>query len=574
MIENLFVQVSLVIIVATLVSFIMRIIKQPLIIGYILTGIIVSPFFLGLIGHSSNIDAFAHFGIALLFFIVGLHLNPKFIKTMGASALVIGLLQVLITAAVGVGVGLLFGFSFVASVLLGLALSFSSTIIVMKFLSDKGDLETVYGRISVGVLLVQDLIVILVLMFISTISSSNLSFTSLFFDVLFKGGGFFVLLFLFSKYVLPKFETFIGRNQEFLFLFSLAWCFALAGAFEYLGFSLEIGALLAGISLSMTSLNHEISSKIKPLRDFFLILFFIVLGSQINFSHFSHLIFPAIILSLFVLLIKPIIIMSIMGKMGYTKRNSFRVGFSLSQISAFSLILISTASIFKLISSDYVSLISVVTILTITGSTYFFSYDKSIYKAISPLLRIFERKGDKRDRIKHITGKHHDIILFGANRMGFDIIETLKRLKKKFLVVDFNPETVAKLSKEGIDVEFGDLDDIEFLSEFDFRNNKMVISTVPDVDANLMLLKFVRNVNKKAIVIVVGTMVEDSLKLYKNGATYVVVPRSLGGRHVASLLENYKFNLDKFLREKSRHLNRINEVISKRKNLSFNRVKK
>ena len=271
---GVFVELSIVIIIAVVVAGIMRLLKQPLVIGYILTGIIVSPYFLNIVTSTDAIATFAQIGIVLLLFMVGLNLNPRIIKDVGKVSLVTGVGQVIFTSLIGFFIGQLLGFSTIVSIYIAVALTFSSTIIIMKLLSDKGDLETLYGRIAIGFLIVQDLIVIVILMVISSIPT-GLDFATLALESVFKGVGLLILLFLISVYIFPRITKAIAKSQEFLLLFSIGWCFAIASLFYYLNFSIEAGALLAGITLSLSPYHYEISSKMKPLRDFFIILFFI-----------------------------------------------------------------------------------------------------------------------------------------------------------------------------------------------------------------------------------------------------------------------------------------------------------
>ncbi|GAG16612.1 unnamed protein product, partial [marine sediment metagenome] len=253
---------------------------------------------------------------------VGLNLNPRIIRDVGKVSLVTGVGQVIFTSLIGFFIGQLLGFSTMTSIYIAIALTFSSTIIIMKLLSDKGDMETLYGRIAIGFLIVQDLIVIIILMIISSIPA-GIDFTTLALETVLKGTGLLILLFLISVYIFPRLTKSIAKSQEFLLLFSIGWCFAISSLFYYLNFSIEAGALVAGITLSLSPYHYEISSKMKPLRDFFIILFFILLGSQMVFTNISQYIIPVLIFSAFILIGNPLIVMVLMGLMGYTKRNSF-----------------------------------------------------------------------------------------------------------------------------------------------------------------------------------------------------------------------------------------------------------
>jgi len=553
---EILVEIGIIIVITTLIAGVMRLLKQPLIIGYILSGIVVGPYFLNIIRSTGTIDIFSHMGIALLLFIVGLNLSPKVIKEVGKVSSVTGIGQVIFTSLTGFFICKLFGFSTIMSIYVAIALTFSSTIIIMKLLSDKGDMETLYGRIAIGFLIIQDLIAILILMVISSIPG-GFDFTTLVFGTILKGFGLLALLFLVGIYILPSITRSIAKSQEFLLLFSISWCLALAALFHYLNFSMEIGALLAGITLSLSPYRYEISSRMRPLRDFFIVLFFILLGSQMVFTNMYQYIPAIILLSIFILIGNPLIVMVLMGLLGYTKRNSFLAGLTVAQISEFSLILIALGVKVGHLTTDVLSFVTVIGLITIAGSSYMIIYANKIYPHLSKYLKIFEKKGSKVDEHKYHEHDAYDIILFGYNRIGYDLLESFKKIKKKFLIVDYNPETIIGLAKEGTDCRYGDASDSELLNELNLSKVKMVYSTIPDVDTNLLLINKIRESNKKAIIIVVSHQIDEAIELYDKGATYVIMPHFLGGRHASTLIEKHGLNTNKFLKEKITHIEHL-----------------
>lgn len=557
---DIFLELSIIIGITALISGFMRLLRQPLIIGYIVAGIIVGPYFLDIVNSTETISILSHIGIALLLFIVGLGLSPKVIKEVGKVSLITGVGQVLFTTLIGFLICTMFGFSTLTSLYIAVAMTFSSTIIIMKLLSDKGDMKTLYGRIAIGFLIVQDLIVIFILMFVSSLSN-GFNLNDIFFGTLLKGLGLLVILYFIGIYVLPGIIKIIAKSQEYLLLFSMSWCLVLASLFYHLNFSMEIGALLAGFTLSISPYRYEISCRMKSFRDFFIVLFFVLLGSQMIFADVTLYIVPIIVLSLFILVGNPLIVMTLMGMLGYTRRNSFLAGLTVAQISEFSIILIALGVKSGHLTNEILALVTSVGLITIAGSTYMMLYSNQIYAHISKYLKIFERRGKKVDEHKYHEAEDYDIILFGYNRIGYDLLKYLKKTKNKFLVVDYDPETILCLAKEGIDCRYGDGSDSEFLNELNFSKVKMVISTIPDFDTNLLLINRVKEHNDKAIIIAVSTDIDKSMELYNNGATYVIMPHFLGGQHTTTLIENYGFDFDRFLEEKVAHI----ENLKKRK---------
>jgi len=556
--EQVFIQLALILSVAFVVSYIARAFRQPIIIGYIIAGMIISPFIIQAGISQEIIYLFSQFGIAFLLFIVGLHLNPKIIKEIGISSLVVGLSQIILTFGFGFLISFyLLGFGGVASAYGGIALAFSSTIIIMKLLSDKRQLDSLYGKLSIGILIIQDLVAVAVLMFISSMSNGT-SFSSFAVRGLLSGTGLILILFFIGYFALPRITKNIAKSQELLFLFSICWCFVIAALFSYLGFSIEIGALIAGVVLSISPYSTEISSKVRSLRDFFLIIFFIILGLNIQVSNITSIIPEAIILSVFVLLFKPIILMTLLAFFGYTKRTNFLTGTTLAQISEFSLIVLALGVTMGHIGDNILSILILTGVITMTLSTYMIIFSNKFYSVMEKFIFMFERKRTKKLRREKIK---YSAILFGYNRIGFGILKSLKMIKKKYLVVDFNPDTIETLTKFRIPCLYGDAFDSEFLEELELDKIELAVSTIPDFETNLLLIEEIRNVNPDAIVIVRAHQINEALDLYKKGASYVLTPHFLGGEYVSKMIKELKFKEVKYDEERKKHIKDLNEIL-------------
>ncbi|RJQ28802.1 sodium:proton exchanger [Candidatus Parcubacteria bacterium] len=551
---TLFGELSVLIAAAVTVSFVMRLLKQPLIIGHIATGLLVGPLVLNILQSREIVHLFSEIGIAFLLFIVGINLSPNVIRKYGKIAVVTGVGQVVVTTAAGLVIAIALGFSLVTSLYISVALAFSSTIIILKLITDRGDIETLYAKISIGFLLVQDLIAVLLLFSIPILSLGNESWAD---AALTLGKGIFfggALLFA-SFHFLPKINAFLSRSPEFLFLFSIAWGMVIAALFKKFGFSLESGALLAGVALSTLPSRHEISARLAPLRDFFIVLFFILLGSQMVISDIGRLLTPAIVFSLLVLVGNPIILMAIMGYLGYRKRTSLQTGLTVAQISEFSLILVALGVKLGHVPVEILSLATLVGLVTIFGCTYLILYSNKVYRFLAPHLGIFERRNIIEEELEE---KEYPFILFGCNRIGYDFIQTFRRSGKNFLVVDYNPDIVRELSREGINVEYGDAGDLGFLESLNVETAELVVSTLPDVETNLLIATVVRQRNHNAVVFAVAHQVADALKLYTAGVDYVVLPHFLGGQYAASLIEKLGSDKGQFAKLRNDHLAYLN----------------
>lgn len=519
--------------------------RQPPILAYILAGIIIGPFGQVQFHDQEIIKSFGDFGITLLLFTLGLELSFRELRSIGKKTFIIGLSQMIITWILGYGTAVLLGFNHIISLYIGVALTFSSTIIIVKLLSDKKDLTSLYGKLSIGLLLMQDFAAIFVLMLLSSIGSSSFIGLESFLMVFLKGIIILGIVIAFSKIILPLILKRIAKSRETLFLFSLAFVFSISFIISSppINFPIEIGGFLAGVALANSNENFQIIAMASSLRDFFITIFFVVLGMGLFINHFIALLIPALVLSFFVLLVKPLIAMVVMGLIGYGRRTSFLVGLNISQISEFSLIIVFLAYSLKLIDETTVSLLTLVGVITFTVSAYLILYGNALYNLLNPILGIFEKREPIERDSRHDTLSQfsNHVVLIGAHRMGESILFALKKHGEKVAVVDFNPDIVEKLRKRGTLSVFGDIADLDIQDRVAMQNARLVISTVPDIADNIALIKNIKHSKHKTKIVVLGQNKEESEKLYKAGADYVVMPHVVGGMHIAKMIQENKF---------------------------------
>lgn len=552
---DIFLEMSLILVVATVVALIMQRLRQPLIMGHIISGIILGPVVFNLIHSHDTLNIFSQFGISILLFIVGLNLSPSVIREVGKTALIVGVGQIVFTSILGAVLGIILGFSLSASVFFGIAFALSSTIIVSKFLSDRKDTGKLYGKIAIGFLLVQDVVATVCLIAISTLQT-RFVFSSALLLSLGRASAAIILLFFGSVYLLPRLTKLFAQSQEFLFLFSIGWGLGIAALFQALGFTGEIGALVAGIALAASPYHYEISSKMKLLRDFFLVLFFVLLGAQLSFHGIQNLWMPALLFSAFVLIGNPLIVMILMGLLGYNKKTGFLAGLMVAQISEFSLLIILFAVRAHQLPSESLALVTLVGLITIGVSAYFMRYSDGLYRWLSPILSFFERRSVYKEKV---TRERYEAILFGYHRVGTDFLPSLQRWKKKYLVVDFDPEVIQRLTDQHIPCRYGDAEDDEFLNEIQLAHAKMVVSTIPDFETNAYLVDKLRKRNAKAVMITIAHSVGEATALYDAGATYVIMPHFLGGNYASLLVQKYGYSAQKFRKEREKHLSHLRE---------------
>ena len=549
--EQVFVSLSIVIWIVLLGVGLMKICKQPMIIWYIIAGTAISLFLPWLLQANIAFQSFWNLGIALLLFIVGMELNPAIIKDLGKTSLIAWVFQVVITGGLWYFLATILGFDGMTSSLLAVWFAFSSTIVVLKLLGDRDDLESTSGRLSIGILIVQDLIVMALILWMATYKNINHASSALVVvGLLAKIIGLGIGMFLIGKYFIPMITKKIAESQEYLFLFSIGRCFIIGALFHRMWFGIEIGTLIAGITLANSSYRFEITSRIKPLRDFFIVIFFVLLGSHVNFATTNiAMIVPLVIFVVFVLVIKPIITMIVLGFLGHTRKNNFLTWITLGQISEFSFLIIAMG-----ITSWYIkdptilSMITIVGLVTIAGSSYLVIYGEKIYHLCKPILSLLPWVRNK--EAKKINKKNYDIILFWYGRFGNNIYTTVHKNYKNILVIDEHPGIINHLQKSKIPCIYGDVGDIDFLEELNLKKSKMIISTVKNFDENIILLKTIKQHNPNLIIILVSNQIHEAIKLYEQGADYVILPHYIGVDHTSLMLEEYGFDIQRFMENK------------------------
>lgn len=550
MIPDLFIELTAILALIAIVSLVLQWLKQPLILGYILVGFIVGPTVLGLTHSSDSIEQFGQIGVALLLFLVGLRLHPSMIRQVGSISLLTGIGQIAFTTFVGFGLASLLGFSTITALYIAIAFTFSSTIVILQLLYTKNEQDTLYGRIATGFMLVQDIVAMIIFLFLGTATLGN-SLTVFTLTVIAKILLIIATIYLLITHVIPKIDKYFAESKQVLFLFALAVCFVFSAGFLLLGFSLELGALMAGILLASSPYQREIASRISTLQDFFLIMFFVLLGTHITPEVLTGNWLWIIVFSAFILIGNPIIVMLIMRPFHYTLRTSFYAGLTVAQISEFSLILLALGASLGHIPNDIIGPATLVGLITIFVSSYLMVNNEKTFNKLEPILRILFGP----DRVEEVPKEDlkNDAILFGCHRLGAGIVDVLEKMKLDFFVVDHDPVVIQALEAGNVKAVFGAADDISFIEELPLDKSKLIISTIPQLQVNLTLLSHLRRINKKAVFLCVAYQEGDAAELYKAGATYVIMPPYLGRRYLVDIMAENKLNLHAYEKERDRH---------------------
>lgn len=555
----IFLEITIIIILAAIISVVFKLLKQPVIYAYILTGIIIGPFGFLQLENQEFIKILAELGITFLLFMLGLEIRIKNFSSVGKTAIVVGISQIVLTFMAGYALSSLFGFSNIESFYLAIALTLSSTVIVVKLLSDKRQTNSLHGKITVGILLVQDFFAIMALIFLPGLGSAQELIPAIqnIGQLAFKGAIILGGVWFLSVYVFPKLIEGLARSTETLFLVSIAWLFGFATLVSspYVGFSVEIGGFLAGLALSNSIANYQIIARAKILRDFFIVLFFVLLGTQTSFSNILTFAIPIITFCIFVLLVKPFIVMVIMGILGFRKRTVFLSGITLAQISEFSLILAFLGQRLGHISDKVASSITVVGIVTFAASAFLILRSARVYRVFNKYIDFLEISHVRREDAEtadELDGLSDHVVVIGADQMGQSIIDAFEDMDVEVVAVDFDPEIFKTLLSRKIKRLYGDISDVEIQERAGLSTAKLVISTIPDLEDNLLLIKQLGRENRRAKVVVMALDSSEAKILYKAGADYVILPHLAGGRQVAKLIEDN--NLDKIETLKNRDM--------------------
>jgi Kef-type K+ transport system membrane component KefB len=501
-----------------------NVLRQPLIVAFIAVGIVVGPAVLD-VASGSELELLATIGIALLLFVVGLKLDLHVIGSLGKVALLTGLGQVAFTSVIGFGIAIALGFDAAESTYIAVALTFSSTIIIVKLLSDKREIDSLHGRIAVGFLIVQDIVVVITMIAITAIGSEGgngaLREGIL---VLVKGLGLLASIGLLMRFVIPRVLPVIARSSELLVLTSIAWAVALSVIAHELELSKEIGAFLGGFSLASTPFREAISTRLTSVRDFLLLFFFVQLGANLDFDGARQHLVAAGLLSVFVLVGNPLIVVAIMGAMGYRRRTGFLAGLAVAQISEFSLIFVALGVSLGHVDDDVLGLVTIVGLVTIGVSTYMILYSHQLFERISPWLAVFERSSHHPEDEMGEDVSTCDVIVFGLGRYGSAIARGLMDQGKTVLGIDFDPEVVRRWQEAGMRVHYGDVEDPEFIRHLPLQQARDVISTAPEADSNLALISELSRAGFEGRVTVTARSEEDARRLEAAGAHLVLRP--------------------------------------------------
>jgi Kef-type K+ transport system membrane component KefB len=524
--------------------------RQPLILAYLVTGVIIGPVGLNFVADPASISTVAEIGLILLLFMIGLEIDLKKLAAAGAPVLITGGLQVPICCALGVAFFYALGFrdhpGDYALLYLAATMSLSSTLVVVKLLYDKFELDTLPGRISLGVLVIQDLWAVAMLAVQPNLVNPNLLPLVL---SLLKGAALVLLGLAISKNVLPHLFRAVAKAPELVLVSALAWCFFLAAVASTIGLSREMGALIAGVSLSTFPYSLDVIAKVTSIRDFFVTLFFVALGMQIPVPNLG-VVALALIASAF-LVASRLVVVPMLELLRLGHRTSLIPAINLANISEFSIVIASLGLAKHQVGPDVVTVVIATFAITSVVSTYMINANHSIQKVLG---RLLVRAGiPDLAASKTAEGEEerpHPVVFLGFFRDASSILYEIEqadrhrrkaaRFLPKVLVIDFNPRVIQELRRRGIDCTYGDIAHIDTLHHAGIEEARLVVSSITDDilrgTTNLRLLRNVRRLCPEAKVVLTSEHIRQATQLYEGGADFVYVPRLHSAAEIAKIL--------------------------------------
>jgi Kef-type K+ transport system membrane component KefB len=538
--------ISLSIIVAAVFALVARRIRQPLILGYILGGAVLGAHVgFGVITDEASIGLISEIGLILLLFIIGLEINIPRLAQAGRTIAVTGLLQLPICAGLA---WLAFG-GIAAStggpldrLYLAVTLSLSSTLIVVKLLFDKFEMNTFGGRVTLGILVIQDVWAIVFLALQPSLQ--HLQPAPLLRSV--------AVAAMLSRFVLPALFRAIATSVELMLITSVAWCFLVAGAAGWAGLSKEMGALIAGMAIAAFPYGTEVISRLSGVRDFFITLFFVALGLKIP-EPSVHLLLVSLGTAVFVVLSRFLAVFPIFACLRLDTRTAGVVAINLAQISEFSLVIVTLGSGYQHVSSGVVSLVLYTLLITSVISTYGILFNHQLASAVARFLAVIgvprwfgATTHDRREERSDVTRGERDVFLLGSSREGLSLLQRLERelpaMKRRIVAIDFNPDTLQRLQAEGVECHYGDIGNIETLRHAGMDKAAVVVSSISDWflkgTNNLQLLRLARALAPSARVVVTADTLAGAEQLYAEGADYVLIPPALTAAQLHLLLRD------------------------------------
>jgi Kef-type K+ transport system membrane component KefB len=523
---------AIIIVSATVLAFIAKKTKQPPLIAYLFTGIIIGPVFLNLVSETELIAILSELGLGFLLFLIGIEMKLDDIREILKPVGRIAILQTVLQTALAFVIPYALGFTFMETLVIALCTVFGATPVIVKLLSEKDELSTLPSKIDVGVLILQDIYLIIILALFSSGNLTNpgqIGFTLA--KVLVMIGVITTVSLASSKYILPKVFKRIADNEHAFFLYGISWAFIFITFSQSLGLSVEVGAFLAGLGLGQIPYNTELKERIRPLTDFFMIIFFSTIGLSLNAQNLLVYWQEALLASGVLMVGNFLIMFYLIDREKFTPETSFIGSLNMTQVSEFSLVVGGIAVTQGYIKGDILGYLSMMALVTMSLSTYLINYNHEIYRKIEHLLERFEDE-DKQD--VEIESLEDHAVVIGYDETVRPVVEVINDRFDQLVVIDNDSSQTEELSRKGFEYIYGDFRHGEIRKASKLDKAKLVLCIVPDMNVNKRMLS---DIGPETTVFAKATNFEDAAELYDLGADYVILENTISGEKTAEYIK-------------------------------------
>lgn len=499
--------------------------RQPLLVGYIIAGLVIGPVGIGLVESTTLVSTLSEMGLAFLLFLIGLEMDITSFRPLFKTILTISLPLMVVLSSIGFITGIILGFPALGAVIIGIAVMYNSTAVIVKMLTDRHEETSIEGRIDMGVLLFEDIIVILIMALMTVEAASQIAF-------IYEAIGILVAFFIIvigaiqiGKRIAPPIIESVAGRPEALLIVGLAWCFSAMAVTDLSGLSIEIGAFIAGVSLAQLPYTNELQEDVRPLMNLFMALFFLNFALELSTSDITGLILPAIVFGIVRMISSFVIIYSIMRRLSYSTRRSFKTAIFMIQTSEFALILGAVAATYGYVTTEIIGFLSIVTLFTMSLSSYIIMHQETVYDVFT---RVFgSSSGSEKDQD---DGPEEPVILIGATPVAKTIASSLADDDRHIVIVDNDPARIEELEDTRWDVVFGNIHHSELREEIGFETATAIISMIEDYDLTETLL---RDAREETITVVRAQTENERDLMYADGADLVLLDHEIAGYELA-----------------------------------------
>ncbi len=507
-----------------------RVLRQPVLIGYLVAGIVIGPYTPGIIANKEAVNSVAELGVALLMFAVGVHFSLKEMRALWRTAIIGGGVQILGTVVLGVLVGLALGWGVYGGLFVGCALALSSTAVMMKVLEERGEQGTAHGNVMLSILIVQDLSIVLMIVLLPALSqfaSQGAGALSVVGVALLKAVVFLGVIVLLAVAGIPALMRQVAKtgSRELFLLMVICLCLATGVAADYAGLGLELGAFLAGIMISETDYAHEVFAQVRPLRDVFASLFFVSVGMLLEPRFVWQNLVPITLVVLTIVVGKSLVTFFAVYAQGWHGRTAIRTGLGLAQIGEFSFVLATVGSSRNLIPAEISGVLLSSALITLLLAPFLFSASDSLYKALNrnPWFSSHLNRQDAHEPLLHSeTETNARVLVIGYGRVGRYVSNALYAKNVPHRVIDYDMNALEILKAQGIAVLFGDASSQTVLEKAGLQTLELVVVALPEADTSEMTVRMLKRLAPDLPLVVRVHRGVDIPRLRQAGADAVI----------------------------------------------------